>query len=96
MPFVWVRPTLHDLAVMAAIGLLGYASLYCLDRLTDAAPVSDSAPVTGTQVIFTLGTAAAVGQLHATLELWMGLGLVAAAVLLMWWRIPALNARQTA
>lgn len=95
MHSVWVTPTLHDFTVMAAIGLLGCAGLFCLDRLTDAAPVSDSAALMGTQVVFTLGTAAEFGRLHSTPELWTGLVLVAVAALLTW-RIPNLKVRHAA
>jgi drug/metabolite transporter (DMT)-like permease len=91
---VWVWPTLHDFIVMAAIGLCGCAGLYCLDRLTNAAPVADSAPLIGTQVVFTLATLAEFGQLHSNPELWIGLAFVGVAAAMTWWRIPSVNFRQ--
>ena len=92
MHAVWITPTPHDFAVMAAIGLFGCLGLYCLDRLTDASPVSPSAPLMGTQVVFTLITAAEFGRLHSSFELWSGLALVAIAVLLTL-RLPDLSLR---
>lgn len=45
MPRVWVTPSLHDLLVMTAIGLLGWVALWALDRMTSAAPVEAASPL---------------------------------------------------
>jgi drug/metabolite transporter (DMT)-like permease len=91
MPAVWIWPTAHDLAVMVAIGLLGWAGLYCLDRLAAAAPVTESAPLTLVQVVITVGLGTLAGHFQPRPELWTGLALSAGAVLLTWWRAPALK-----
>ena len=36
MPLVWITPSRHDLAIMVAIGLIGWVSLYLLDRMAAA------------------------------------------------------------
>lgn len=43
--WIWVTPTLTQLAAMVFVGVVGLLSLYALDRATDAAPVSLTAPL---------------------------------------------------
>jgi len=45
MPAVWVTPTPRDSLVMVLIGLLGWATLYALDRAAAAGPLYRSAPI---------------------------------------------------
>jgi drug/metabolite transporter (DMT)-like permease len=42
-PFVWRTPTLHDLAIMAAIGTVGLLALLAMDRALDSASASSVA-----------------------------------------------------
>ena len=42
MPGLWITPGARDLAVMVAVGLLGLAALWALDRSVAAAPVISS------------------------------------------------------
>ncbi|HLF25327.1 MAG TPA: DMT family transporter [Anaerolineae bacterium] len=51
LPLFWRALTLPGLAIMAAIGLLGYVVLYLLDKAIEAAPVSVIAPFTYIQPI---------------------------------------------
>jgi len=44
LPFIWVKPDLHDVVVMTAIGLLGFVGLYALDLACHMEPASVSAP----------------------------------------------------
>jgi drug/metabolite transporter (DMT)-like permease len=44
LPWFWRTPTLHDLVLMSAVGVLGFLSLLGIDRALDAAPVSRVAP----------------------------------------------------
>jgi drug/metabolite transporter (DMT)-like permease len=44
LPFFWRTPTLPDLAIMAAIGLLGLGALYTLDRAVELMPAMRAAP----------------------------------------------------
>lgn len=44
MPMIWVTPSWHDVAVMTAIGLLGFVALYALDIACHTEPASVGAP----------------------------------------------------
>ena len=91
MPAVWVTPTLHDLAVMVAIGLLGWVSLYCLDRMAADAPVTEVAPLSAVQVVAVVVLGTLAGHFQPRPEIWAGLALIVGAGLLTWWRAPALK-----
>jgi drug/metabolite transporter (DMT)-like permease len=52
MPSHWVPPTLHDLGLMAAIGLLGLGTLYALDRALESVSAPVVAPFSFSQVVF--------------------------------------------
>ncbi len=56
MPGVWVKPTLSDLAILIAVGLIGWVGLFVLDRMAAVAPVSVSAQFAFVQVPIALGT----------------------------------------
>ena len=93
MLFVWITPSRHDLAVMVAIGLIGWVSLYCLDRMAAAAPVTESAPLAPTQVAVVAGVGLLAGHFHPRPEVWAGLVLLAGAALVAWWRAPVMRAQ---
>ena len=61
MPSLWIMPTLPHFAAIVGVGLLGLATLYALDRLAAAAPVSVSAPFAYLQIAVTAGLAVAAG-----------------------------------
>ena len=96
MHAVWITPTRHDFVVMVAVGVIGLACLYALDRAVAAAPASESAPLTSTQAVFTLGAGAVLGHFHSSPAVWAGLALVGAAAALAWWCASQLTVRQAA
>lgn len=84
MPSVWVTPTLHDLAVLVGIGLVGLFGLWALDRACEAGPLASSTPVlflhlAGMFVIESLARGAAPSARQA-----MALALVALVLLIAW------------
>lgn len=54
MPSHWVTPTLPDLGLMVSIGLIGFVTLYALDRALELAPAPVVAPFALTQPVFVL------------------------------------------
>jgi drug/metabolite transporter (DMT)-like permease len=52
LPWFWMTPTLRDLGVMMAIGVLGFLFLLGMDLALDAAPVSRVAPFALAQPIW--------------------------------------------
>jgi drug/metabolite transporter (DMT)-like permease len=62
MPRVWITPTPRDAAVMAGIGLLGWAGLWALDRMAALAPVSLAAPAAGLYAAFAVASRALAGH----------------------------------
>ncbi len=91
MPWVWVTPSRHDFAIMVAIGLIGWLSLYLLDRMAAASAVTESAPVSPAQAVVAVGLGALAGHFHPRPEFWAGLALLAAVALVTWLRAPALK-----
>lgn len=85
MPRVWRPAPLHDLAIFAAIGILGYGALWCIDRFTAFAPVSLTAPLLYLQVAFMTLAALGGGVGRGAL---LGMGLIAVGALAAW-RLPA-------
>ena len=88
MPGIWVAPLPSDLLAMVGVGVLGYATLYLLDRMAAAAPVSVSAPFSYLQIPVTLGVAWVAGMGHGLSDrrLALGLLLIGAAALYVWAR----------
>jgi len=64
MPGVWTMPSPTALGMMAAIGVLGLGLLYALDRATELAPVSHTAPVLYIQPVWMLLIAVLAGSAH--------------------------------
>ena len=91
MPRLWVTPPPRDLAIMAGVGVLGFACLWALDRMAAAAPVSKAAPLACLQAGFAVGLDAVVRRepLVAAGATAAGLSLVGAAALYAWVREPA-------
>ena len=95
MPRLWVMPSALDLLAMVAVGALGFAALYLLDRMAAAAPVSVSAPFAYLQIAVTAGLAVAAGigyELSAKRTA-LGLLLIAGATLYVWTRESRLTVR---
>lgn len=80
MPFVWITPPLHDMAILVAIGLLGFVTLWALDRMAAAAPVSLTAPVLYLQVVFTVLLSITAGHWGAGRGTIVGIACIALAV----------------
>jgi drug/metabolite transporter (DMT)-like permease len=93
MPGVWITPDIHDLLVLACIGVLGYVALYFLDCMASAAAVSISAPIAYLQIAVTLGiaTAAGMGYAHSPRRTAVGVLLIVGAALYLWVREPRLT-----
>ena len=89
MPRLWITPGAADLAVMVAVGVLGWMALWALDRSTAAAPVSLGAPVAYMQIAFTFAVFIGLGALGHELSmrrLALGLLLIVGAALYVWVR----------
>lgn len=84
VPFVWQTPGLHDLAILCAIGIIGYVTLLALDHMAAGAPVAASAPIACVQPIF----AGALNWHHEGLmtrdALIAGVALILIATIFIW------------
>lgn len=100
MGWLWVWPTPVDALVMVAVGALGFVALWLLDRASAAAPVSLSAPFNFVQIAVFSTVAALGGVLHlpSPQRAAVGLLLIAAASLFVWWRSgrPGIDATRPA
>lgn len=61
MPRLWTTPSARDVAIMVAIGAVGLAALWALDRAAAAAPLPVSAAIAPLQVGFAVALQAAEG-----------------------------------
>jgi drug/metabolite transporter (DMT)-like permease len=86
VPRLWITPTGHDLAVLVAIGVAGFAGLYALDRAASAAEVSVSAPFIALQVAFAIGAQALLSHHVPAISAWLGVMLIGSAALWTWSR----------
>ncbi len=86
VPRIWHRVPLHDLAILTAIGVLGYLALWCIDRFAALAPVSLTAPLLFLQAAFMTLGALGGGVGRGALA---GMVLIA-VVALAAWRLPPL------
>jgi len=86
MPALWVTPTVHDLAVLVAVGLFGYLVLLTLDRMAAAAPVSLTAPMASTFVGFSVPIGLLLGHQQPGRGVLLGLLLIGAVALYIWSR----------
>ncbi|MBX3611475.1 MAG: DMT family transporter [Hydrogenophaga sp.] len=91
MPWVWTMPTLHDVAVLIAIGLVGLLGLWVLDRACEAAPVSATAPVLYLHLAGMFAIEAWGGSVALLARQGLSLVLVA-IVLVIAWRMSAQGA----
>ncbi len=86
MPAVWITPGLRDLSVMIAVGLLGWLTLFALDRMAAAAPVSLSAPFAFLQLPVIAGMAWVAGRDRPGKVEFVGLLVILAAAVWVWTR----------
>jgi drug/metabolite transporter (DMT)-like permease len=86
MPVVWVTPSLHDAAVMAAIGVLGLIGLLALDRSAASAPVSAVAPVLYLHVVGMAGAALMLYGNQPSRQTLSGAAVIVAIAVLLWSR----------
>lgn len=93
MPGLWITPTRHDLMAMIGVGVLGLATLYALDRMAAAAPVSLAAAASGLQLVFLLGGGWATGHLDEGWRSAAAMLILVAVALYLWAREPALPVR---
>lgn len=89
LPMVWVRPSLHDAALLVAIGLFGYAALWLLEEALRRWSLSHVAPVLYVNVAcMTLASSSAYGRMPS-LRLLAGLTLVGLVAVWLWRRAAA-------
>jgi len=93
MPSVWITPTFHDMIVLAGIGILGFFTLFGLDRMAAAAPVSKTAPLLALQPVFYIIIELLRGNSHTRLQIGIGILVVLAAVFVAMWRTPTVAPR---
>jgi drug/metabolite transporter (DMT)-like permease len=86
IPLKWVTPTLPDLLVHLGVALLGLGALFMLERLTAAAPLSNSVPLVYLQIPFAMGIAWSLGQHDPTLHALIGLLVIGAVAFHVWQR----------
>jgi len=96
MPGLWVAPAPHDLAMMVAVGVLGFGALYALDRMAAAAPVSLSAPAACLQLVFMVGAAWMAGHTHWGWRTGVGVLIIVAVALYLWLNEQVLPIRSNA
>jgi drug/metabolite transporter (DMT)-like permease len=87
----FVMPAPAHLAVMVAVGVLGFATLYALDRMTEAAPIAISAPVLSLQIAFVVVFEHLVSRERPAWRSLAGLAVIAGIAVVMWTRAPALR-----
>jgi drug/metabolite transporter (DMT)-like permease len=89
MPRVWVTPPARDVAVLAAIGAVGFVALWALDRAVGGAPVPVTAPAIHLQVVFSVLVALARPPHAAPRHALAGALLVTGLVFGCWWHAGA-------
>jgi len=82
---VWVAPTVTDLVVMLAIGLVGSVALYCLERVARG-PTCAAAPFAYLQVPFSIGIGWATRAETPTAGLLAGTALIVGVTTWTWSR----------
>lgn len=89
LPMVWVRPSLHDAALLVAMGLFGYAALWLLEEALRRWSLPHVAPVLYVNVAcLTLASSATHGGMPS-LRLLAGLTLVGLVAVWLWRRAAA-------
>jgi len=88
MGWLWLWPTPGDALVMVAVGVLGFVTLWLLDRAAAAAPVSISAPFSFIQIaVFSaLAVLSGLMPLHSPRRAAVGLALIIVVSIFIWMR----------
>jgi drug/metabolite transporter (DMT)-like permease len=84
-PWFWTTPTPRDLALMMAIGALGFLFLFALDHALDAAPVTRVAPFVLAQPLWGVLVDAVIGRGQPTLGTVTGVVMILLAWLALIW-----------
>jgi drug/metabolite transporter (DMT)-like permease len=84
MPHLWVTPSRMDLLAMVGVGLLGWATLFALDRAAAAAEVSHSAPMLSLQLVFLAGAARLAGDAGSGRRALVAPVIILAAAYFLW------------
>jgi drug/metabolite transporter (DMT)-like permease len=85
MPYLWVTPSRLDLLAMVGVGLLGWVTLFALDRMAATAEVSRSAPLLSLQLFFLVGATWLTDHTVSGWRALMGPAIILAAALALWW-----------
>lgn len=96
MPFVWVRPDLHDAVVMTLIGVVGFGALYALDRACHAAPLWASAGALFAQAVCVAVLVVVATGGHPSHRVLFGTGALLALIAGLWFGAGRLFARRGA
>lgn len=98
MPGQWVMPEPLDALVMCIIGVLGLGSLYALERMVAAAPLSVSAPFAYLQIVAAAAIALIAGMesQYSARRLLAGLLLIVGAASYLWLRESRLSVNAAA
>jgi drug/metabolite transporter (DMT)-like permease len=94
MARVWVSPAPRDLTIMVAVGVLGLAGLWALDRMAHAGPVSAAAPFAFLQLPFMLGFDWLRGHAHLGPRAALGSTVIAAAAAYLWSAWPKIRVKE--
>lgn len=92
MPGLWRTPSALDFLAMLGVGLIGWVTLYALDRMAAAAEVSQSAPVLSLQLVFLLSASWLAGHPVSGWRAVVGPAMILAVVMVFWlgernWRV---------
>ncbi len=94
MARVWVTPEARDLLVMVGVGVLGFVTLWALDRAAAAGPISLSAPLAFLQLPFFIGIDWALGHEHLGKRAVLGIALIAASATYLWTQEPRIRVKE--
>jgi drug/metabolite transporter (DMT)-like permease len=86
MPGVWRTPAALDVGLMVTVGLLGYLTLYALDRAAAGTPVADTGAALALQAALVGAVEWWVGPGAANGAYRLGSLLILASVGFVWWR----------
>lgn len=91
MPFVWVTPHWHDAVLLSAIGVVGFAALWALDRACECAPVSLAAPALHVHLVCMVAVGWLVAGEPLSGHTLAGSALIVCVVLGIWASRPRLS-----
>lgn len=86
LPFVWVTPTLGDLALLVTTGLIGGCAQLFMTRAYGLAPASVAAPFDYTHLIWSVAIGWYIWGDFPDIHTWIGCAIVVASGLYILWR----------